>query len=68
MSQLLSVGECAKKLSLSEVAVRRLLRGGHLTKIYPTPKRGCIRIVEEEVEILIQQNRESLKLDKETSE
>ena len=53
MARLLSVFQAAKKLALAPATIRRMLWKGELSRIYPTARRGCVRVLEEEVENLI---------------
>ncbi len=53
MTRLLTVFECADRLSLAPATIRKMLNRGELTAIYPTQRRGAVRIREDEIKALI---------------
>jgi len=57
---LLKVDIAASRLGLSPYTIRKMLSQGELTRVYPTKKRGAVRILESEVDELIARGKVSL--------
>lgn len=53
MARCITVFQAADRLGLAVATIRRMLTTGELTRIYPTRKRGAVRIREDEIEALI---------------
>lgn len=58
MARCITVFEAANRLGLAVATVRKML-GGELRRVYPTKRRGAVRVLEDDVEALITQGLET---------
>lgn len=50
--RLITVADAAERLSLSDSTIRKMLFRGELDRVYPTQRRGCVRLLEHQVDAL----------------
>lgn len=59
-NRLVTVDTAANRLGLSPHTIRKMLSVGELTRVYPTKKRGAVRVLEAEIDELITRGKVSL--------